>query len=167
MTSSLYFQIAICGGLSLLLTAGATVLLRSPIEVDAVPSKQMEVQISRVAVQHELPPNITTDIAAIRARPLFSKSRRPYDPPAPPITETQPQLVATTQFIAAESLMLKGIFLQPPVSRALIVSPANPQGIWVTGGGEIEGWEIKEITASTVRLLQQQQVAVLTLYKTE
>jgi hypothetical protein len=169
VTRNFYFQIAAFSLIGLLFAAETGVILRVPLSAEPISTRRNPLRLEEVHTRIAMPENLTATRAEIKARPLFFKSRRPYQPPAPQTAETAPPTAATAieTAIAAESLTLKGVFLGSPFSRALIVSPANPNGIWVAHGGEIEGWKIEDVAASQVRLAQQQKTAVLTLYHNE
>jgi hypothetical protein len=163
VTRNLYYQIATLSVIVLLLAGETLFMLSTPLSTQPIFTKRKALRIEGVHAQIDVPENRSVTLAEIQARPLFLKSRRPYRPPAPQITAVAP-LGETEPTASAESFTLKGVFLRPPLSKALIVSPANPEGIWVAHGGEIEGWKIEEVAASEVRLAQQKKTTVLTLY---
>jgi hypothetical protein len=169
MMRALRSQIALFSALGLLSAIGATLMLSHPISTKAIRTEEKRLKFEDVRTRIDIPATNSRSLAEIQARPLFSRSRRPYEAPVSPITAPSPETSAippaeAAPAIAAEALVLKGVLLKPPLSKAFIVSPANAQGIWAPLGAQIEGWKIVEVTASGVRLTQQQQSAVLMLY---
>jgi len=164
VTRTVYFQIAALSLSGLLLAGETAVLLRTPISAEPISTQRDSLQLEKAHTEINLPENPMATLAEIQARPLFLKSRRPYQAPAPQIVDNAPSAPAMEATIAPGSFTLKGVFLASSLSRALIVSPANPEGIWVAHGSEIEGWKIEEVAASEVRLAQQKKTTVLTLY---
>jgi len=150
------------------LTAAIVLIIR-PIETAAVAPFQNTLRASAL-LQTTLPSRILTPIrtSAIVARPLFAKSRLPFQPeaalpsaqPVEPPSAPEPQL----PIVAAETLVLKGVFLHSKTARALIASASNPDGTWLEAGAEIEGWKLQHIERELVRLGQAGHAAELKLY---
>ena len=120
-------------------------------------------------------------------RPVFRRSRKPFDPSelaqtpiplvtiaAPPPTESPPtpQVVEQAPVAppppvqTAESLQLslKGIYSFDGVWKALFVSPSLPQGEWLAIGTGISGWKLTAIDPNTVTIGSGNQKIVLKLY---
>ncbi|HEY7765782.1 MAG TPA: hypothetical protein VIB38_12395 [Aestuariivirgaceae bacterium] len=165
MMRGVYAQIAMFALLALLLSAVVLGLLLKPIQTAAIEPKEPPFQLSFPPLAAFPPENASMNLAPILARPLFFESRRPFEAPAAKVEIAPQPAEPPIPIIAVETLMLKGILLGSGSSKALIASPANPSGIWVAVGAEIEGWKIEVITRADVRLVQQQQRAVLPLYR--
>lgn len=93
------------------------------------------------------------------ARPIFSKSRRPFA--APPV-ETQSKIEEAP--VAATGLSVTAIVKTGGVKRVLIVSSAEPEGKWALEGERLEGWTIAEVRDFDVTLRNGQNVVQLKLY---
>ena len=166
MTRTLCSQIAVFSSLGLLFAVTTALMLSHPIPIDAIRAEGSVLKVVEVHTQDDVPANNSLRLAEIQARPLFLKSRRPYEPPLAPAAAPV-ETADTGLAVPADALILKGVFLKPSVSKALIMSPTTAQGIWVPLGAEIEGWKIEEVTASAVRLTQRQKSRLLTLYPKE
>ena len=150
------------------LTAAIVLMIR-PIETAAVAPFQNTLHPSALQ-QTTVPSRIVFPVrtSAIVARPLFAKSRRPFQPeaaiaPAPPI-EPPSAPEAQLPIMAAETLVLKGVFLHATTARALIASASNPDGTWLEAGAEIEGWKLQHIEREMVRLGRASHSTELKLY---
>jgi hypothetical protein len=167
MMRGVWAHIAMFALLAMLVSGAAVAMLLRPIETDPIESKASPLQLPLPPMMSSLRENESSSLAKILARPLFYKSRRPFETPAAEIQIAPQPAEPPVQLTAAETLMLKGVFLGPKLSKAFIASPANPSGIWVALGAEIEGWKIEAITSADVRVVQQQHSAILTLYRQE
>jgi hypothetical protein len=103
------------------------------------------------------------------ARPLFRKSRRPFDPskvplvqptPAPVVAMPQPEAPAPQTM----QLSVKGIVLSGSAQLALVASPELPDGQWLAKGSEINGWRIMEIRNEEVSIASAGNSVTLKLY---
>lgn len=96
-------------------------------------------------------------IADIAARPLFSESRRPYEPPPEPVEEIVPEPPRPSV-----PLELAGTFLTSTDQAALLqVSGGTPE--WLRQGQLIDGWRIERIEQHQVSLRKADQEQVLRL----
>lgn len=135
-----------------------------------------------------------TDIKDSLARPIFRKSRKPFDPseltvfavPTAPVTlntvpapavavaaeSEQPPVVEQAASVSeppaltAESfqLALKGIYSFDGVWKALLVSPALPNGEWLVIGTDVSGWKLTKIDENVVTISSGNQNIELKLY---
>lgn len=127
-----------------------------------------------------------TDMKEGLARPIFRRSRKPFDPsemiqvtvpaalpapvlapppPPPPVVE-QIAVAAPTPPQTAESLQLslKGIYSFEGVWKALFVSPSLPQGEWLAIGSDISGWKLTKVDPNVVTISSGDQKIELKLY---
>jgi hypothetical protein len=135
-----------------------------------------------------------TDMKDSLARPIFQKSRKPFDPaeltqlaapavtvtptpvPAPPIIENaQPAPPPVVEQVSvapeppaqtAESLQLalKGIYSFDGVWKALFISPTLPDGEWLAIGSDISGWKLTNVDPNVVTISSGDQKIELKLY---
>ena len=91
--------------------------------------------------------------AEIAARPLFSKSRRPFVPDS----ETGKEL--PDESIAIE---LVGTFLSEP-GRAALLQLQGENARWLRAGERMGGWQVDTIERNQVRLRMDDQVKTLEL----
>ena len=127
-----------------------------------------------------------TDMKERLARPIFRKSRKPFDPsdliqvmvpaalPAPVLAPPPPPAPVVEQIAVvpptppqtAESLQLslKGIYSFDGVWKALFVSPSLPQGEWLAIGSDISGWKLTKVDPNVVTLSSGDQKIELKLY---
>ncbi len=127
-----------------------------------------------------------TDMKESLARPIFRRSRKPFDPseliqatvPAPlpaPVLAPPPPPAPVVEQIAvapptppqtAESLQLslKGIYSFNGVWRALFVSPSLPQGEWIGIGSDVSGWKLTKVDPNVVTISSGEQKIELKLY---
>lgn len=96
--------------------------------------------------------------AEILKRPLFSATRRPPGP-ASAEPEVTPAVIAETP-----AFRLSGVMIRKKASRALIIPGDGSASVWLAVGDSIGGWELKAISAGSVRLEGQGQVVTLDLY---
>jgi hypothetical protein len=111
-------------------------------------------------------------VAEAIARPLFRKSRRPFDPskvatpPPPNVQPEQPQPMAAPAALVMETPQfgLKGVVITEGKKMALITLPETPDGLWLAEGEEMNGWRIAEIGAGKVSLTSAATTLSLKLY---
>ncbi|MGC2781324.1 MAG: hypothetical protein WA418_37370 [Bradyrhizobium sp.] len=98
----------------------------------------------------------------IVAHPVFSKSREPFVPPPPAAPlPVGPQQTAT----ADPGLIVGGITITGRASKAYLLSKAGGGvGSWVDEKEMFQGWKVKTIDASGVRIEQVGRVIELQLY---
>jgi len=158
------FQSAALVVLSILCLAAALFLLMHPIDI-----APLSAGAGLPPAVLDKRPNLTlasahrADLTTIALRPLFVRSRRPFEMlrPLPP-RPIAPQLASPDK--RPIDLRLKGVAFQPHVARAMIVSSTHPDGIWLEKNGDIDGWKINRISRESVFLIRDEQVMELSLY---
>jgi hypothetical protein len=108
-------------------------------------------------------------------RPLFMRSRLPYEPPPPSVPQSvlappapppaamlQPPPPAGPRL--DRSIRVAGIIVDSRTSRALVIAASNPLGEWLGIGGEIGGWTLAEITREGIVLTAGDQRLTAALY---
>ncbi|WP_316182568.1 MULTISPECIES: hypothetical protein [unclassified Bradyrhizobium] len=124
----------------------------------------------RAAWNAELPRSMASHVERPRtdayteivAHPIFSKSREPFVPlpPAPPLP-VPPQQAVT----ADPGFIVGGIMITGRASKAYLLSKAGGGvGSWVDEKGTFQGWTVKTIDASGVRIEQVGRTIELQLY---
>jgi hypothetical protein len=159
--------------LSSLALAACVGLTLNPIDTSALkPSEQNW----RLPLSQPTPSSSRVEssgrLSTILARPLFSESRRPFEPVAQNPPAESPGAKLVTQSIApetppveAEILLLKGVLLHSGTARALIASGSYPVGVWIMQGESIDGWVVARVTKESVRLTRGKSEAQLELYQ--
>lgn len=148
------FWLAVCAGLALIVAHQLTTSFPLAPTVTAAPSSAPALKLAERPPPPRLPDADAVD--EIAARPLFSESRRPYEPPAIP-TEAAPEPSRPSL-----PLELAGIFLTETDQAALImVSGEAPE--WLRPGELIDGWRIEAIEQKQVRLRKGARDQVLHL----
>jgi hypothetical protein len=83
----------------------------------------------------------------IEARPLFSPTRRPRAAAAQAAADVPPLGPPRSP----PDLRLVGLMMMAPAEkRALIRSPQEPRGRWLSEGGQVDGWNVLTIGANAV-----------------
>jgi hypothetical protein len=99
----------------------------------------------------------------ILAHPVFFKSREPYvlAPPPPP-----PAMVIATSapMVVDPGLILGGVMIKKDVRKAYLFVRTGPSGAWTSEGDEFQGWQVKSITRTGVKLEQNGRSMDLQLY---
>lgn len=97
----------------------------------------------------------------ILARPVLFKSREPFvpPPPAPPAVTVAPPPVA-----ADPGLAVGGVMIKNGLSKAYFVSKAGPGGVWAGEGESVQGWKVKSVNETGVKLEQAGRSIDLSLY---
>jgi hypothetical protein len=101
----------------------------------------------------------------ILARPVLFKSREPFvpPPPAPPsVTVTPPPSVA-----ADPGLAVGGVMIKSGLSKAYLFSKIGPGGAWAGEGETFQGWKIKSVNRTGVKLEQAGHSIDLRLYPSD
>lgn len=96
----------------------------------------------------------------ILAHPIFSRSRAPYVPPAPPAPKSAPPPAV---FIDPE-LVLGGVMVHGTVKKAYLFQKTNQNGAWVGEGDDFVGWRVQSITAEAAKLQKETHVIEVRLY---
>jgi hypothetical protein len=98
----------------------------------------------------------------IIAHPVFFKSREPFVPPPPvpvPAAIAQPPAI-----VVDPGLVVGGVMVKRGLSKAYLFSRAGPGGMWASEGETFQGWRVKSIDQSGVRLEQGGRSIELLLY---
>ncbi|MGJ4945596.1 hypothetical protein ACQR1W_33895 [Bradyrhizobium sp. HKCCYLS1011] len=101
--------------------------------------------------------------AQILVHPVFFKSRDPFVAPPP----TPPQPPPQTQSLVAASdpgLIVEGVMIKAGLSRAFLLSRGGANGAWVSEGEAFQGWQVKSIDRTGVKLEQSGRPLELQLY---
>lgn len=100
-----------------------------------------------------------------RNRPLFSPSRRPLAPPAPPAiaagVERAPQ---PSPLLSPPGVALFGIVVGAQGARAFIATGAADKIIGVRPGDDVSGWTVTAITQRNLVLSRAERSATFTLF---
>jgi len=98
----------------------------------------------------------------ILARPVLFKSREPFvpTPPAPPPAVT----VAPPPVVADPGLAVGGVMIKNGLSKAYLFSKAGPGGTWAGEGESFQGWKVKSVKSTGVKLEQTGRSIELSLY---
>jgi hypothetical protein len=98
----------------------------------------------------------------ILAHPVFFKSREPFvpAPPAPPPTPALPPVAA----VVDPGLIVGGVMMKSGLSKAYLFSRAGSGGTWASEGEIFQGWQVKAIDKSGVKLEQGGRSIDLQLY---
>jgi hypothetical protein len=108
----------------------------SPVEINRGAGSHDIIDAAPVAPFHLKP---LSSFAETEARPLFSPTRRPS------------AVAAQAQLRSPPDVQLVGVMMIAPTQkRALIRSPHEPRGRWLSEGGQIGGWNVLTIGASEV-----------------
>ena len=107
-------------------------------------------------------------LAEALSRPLFQRNRRPFVPEAVPV-DPPPNLEETVEAVPApvidtSQLMLKGVLVLPGLTRALIATANNPEGVWVEPGATVDVWTVKSLDQDSVSLVSGETEVQLKLY---
>jgi hypothetical protein len=100
--------------------------------------------------------------AQILAHPLFFKSREPFVA-APPPPQPPPQTQSSTA-MSDPGLIVEGVMIRAGLSRAFLLSSGGMNGAWVSEGEVFQGWQVKSIDRSGVKLEQGGRPLDLQLY---
>jgi hypothetical protein len=133
--------------------------LRMPLPITASTSFSLPVLPLLPATDRGLPER-KNSIAL--ARPLFSPSRRPFEPPLPqpapaPIVQAPPPP-------PIPELIVDGIWLQGTTRRAYLRTKNGEAGDWRAEGDLRDGWRIVSITASNVTIVASGRTVILEMY---
>jgi hypothetical protein len=135
------------GAVVLLLVIGALAALNwrvlrmtidiSPAETDRGAGSREDV--AEAAAVAPFDPKPLSSFPETGARPLFSPARRPSAVAAQALSRSPPDV----QLVGV-------VMIAPTQKRALIRSPHEPRGRWLSEGGQIGGWNVLTIGASEV-----------------
>jgi hypothetical protein len=97
------------------------------------------------------------------ARPIFSKTRRPYVPPPPARPEPSPAPIAAPP-ITDPGILVGGVIIERGLKKAFLFSKSDPQGSWVKEGETFLGWRLHSVESAGVKLQQQNRILEVLLY---
>jgi hypothetical protein len=97
----------------------------------------------------------------ILARPVLFKSREPFvpPPPAPPAVTVAPSPV-----VVDPGLVVGGVMIKSGLSKAYLFSKAGSGGAWAGEGETFQGWKVKSVSRTGVKLEQTGRWIDLSLY---
>ncbi|WP_316228466.1 hypothetical protein [Bradyrhizobium sp. SZCCHNR1039] len=103
--------------------------------------------------------------AEILTHPVFFKSREPFvaPPPPPPTPPPQPPPQAPVA-VVDPGLIVEGVMIKADLSRAFLLSRGGLNGSWVSEGQAFQGWQVKSIDRTGVKLEQSGRIIELQLY---
>jgi hypothetical protein len=102
----------------------------------------------------------TVSYQEILAHPIFSRSRAPYVPSAPPAPKPNPPPAA---FIDP-GLVLGGVMVNGTTKKAYLFQKTDKSGAWVGEGDDFVGWKVQSITADAAKLQKEAHVIEVRLY---
>jgi hypothetical protein len=103
-------------------------------------------------------------------RPLFRKSRQPFDPEALiAVQQDQPPDLEVVEVVApppvdTSQYVLKGVLIDAKGQQALIATAEAPEGVWLHKGAELSSWLLSEVRPDRVVLANGAQTVELKLY---
>jgi len=100
----------------------------------------------------------------ILARPVLFKSREPFvpPPPAPPAVTAAPPPVAVDP-----GLVVGGVMIKSGLSKAYLFSKAGSGGACTGEGETFQGWKVKSVKSTGVKLEQTGRSIELSLYPSD
>jgi hypothetical protein len=96
----------------------------------------------------------------ILASPIFSRSRAPFVPPAPPAPKPSPPPAV---FIDP-GLVLGGVMVNGAIKKAYLFQKSDKSGAWVGEGDDFVGWRVQSITTDAAKLQRETNVIEVRLY---
>ena len=103
-------------------------------------------------------------------RPIFWKSRRPYEAPQNDVRKDaikeNPSIVAASRAHAAANpdITLSGLYRADGRKKALLASRSSPESKWLEAGEQIDGWTLSSIDDESVSLQNNDQTLRVPLY---
>lgn len=104
------------------------------------------------------------------SRPLFDRSRRPWQPPAPPSDLPAEPVAAVVdqpevQALPAPTIRLIGVSSSSASDmKALLRLEETPEPVWVLVGDELQGWKVGKIDAQSITIQRGAQSMSFDLY---
>nr|WP_295468928.1 hypothetical protein [Mesorhizobium sp.] len=103
------------------------------------------------------------------SRPLFDRSRRPWQPPAPADLPAEPVAVVVeqpeVQALPAPAIRLIGVSSSGASDmKALLQLDAFPEPVWVLVGDELQGWKVGNIDPQSITIERGGQSMSFDLY---
>jgi hypothetical protein len=102
----------------------------------------------------------TVSQQGILAHPIFSRSRAPYVPPAPPAPKSGPPPVAFTD----PGFVLGGVMVNGTIKKVYLLQKTDKSGAWVGEGDDFVGWRVQSITTDAAKLQKETHVIEVLLY---
>ena len=163
------WKLPFVAGLAILSLAGLDWwLVRN--RVDISPIKPGRVSLSETSSQTSADAGTAVfgDLSETLERPLFSPTRRKYQPPlaeetAPPDAPTPVEVPAQPAPVVAAPKLL-GVTINGDEVAALLQSPSTPNPAWHRMGAGVDGWTITEIDSNSVTFSNGYNREVRTLY---
>lgn len=146
--------------------------LQSPVDVSPVAAKTPSAREREASARNSSMPNgdASTAVSESLARPLFHRTRRPFQA-APEIIEEAipvdvPEVVAEQPTpVARPPLRLVGLSASNGRHRALLsIGEDGSEPRWYGVGDSVEGWTIDAITSKDVRLGNGNEGFTVALY---
>lgn len=156
-----------------ILALGAGNLLLSEMAVDIAPiagaplsQAKAETQAAAKGDDAILQPSQGSEALS---RPLFSPTRREYEPPPVPVTPSSAEIAPLVQpaVVPIPSFRLSGIRHMGPEAAALLSVSLDKKAEWSPAGAIVEGWTIERIDSHSVALRLGDQSTVIDLYSPE
>jgi hypothetical protein len=102
------------------------------------------------------------------SRPLFSKDRRPWQPPPPDPTEqvaAPVEQVAPVEIVEPPQAKLVGVSASGGTDlKALMQLSVAPEPEWYIVGDDLDGWTVRRISAQSVVVARGEQEVSFELY---
>jgi hypothetical protein len=149
------FWLTVCAGLATVVAYQVSSSYPLAPTVTAAPPGTAALDLAERPAPPRLPADDAVDL--ITARPLFSESRRPYEPPPAPVEEVMPETSSP-----GLPLELAGTYLTGTDQAALLMV-AGGAPTWLRKGEQIEGWQIEAIAQDRVELRREGRHQVLQL----
>lgn len=146
------------GLLDMYLVGAITQSSLKPIETSEAPTGAL-----RSESEKKVPEVRSKQIAAlgrILAAPAFFKSRAPYVPPAPAAVAP----AAVVAIAPPPTVTVSGIVIDKRVKKALLITPVDNNGTWLSEGDQVMGWKVEAITSAGVSLRQNSSKIDVKMY---
>ena len=103
------------------------------------------------------------------SRPLFDRSRRPWQPPEPLDLPAEPVAAIVeqpdVQELPAPTIRLIGVSSSGASDmKALLQLDETPEPVWVLVGDVLQGWQVAKIGAESITILRGKQFMSFDLY---
>jgi len=102
--------------------------------------------------------------AQTTARPLFSRTRRPFVLPAVALVQSPKDAAPPAPILAEPVITLSAIAIRGEARQALILTRAEPQGHWFSAGESIDGWNISSLGTDTLTLAAGSRTMTVNLF---
>ena len=100
------------------------------------------------------------------SRPLFARSRRPWEPPQAPPPPQRPTQTArpVARQIEPPDFSLIGISMAGAAAKALLRRHSEFEAVWVSEGETVGGWIVGQIDSQSITVRQDDQTVSMALY---